>query len=156
MKSTKLLSGILALLGFQLQSCDVFEGTDAYGCPYTTFKTKGTVKDSRGNKLQNAKVSVKIDAVVTKEDSTGVKRDTLWKVNGECYTNRKGEYEVSRGVDDDYYPVEKLHYTVITEKEGYESDTTHEEFKIQELKKEKDKEWETIRSLDINVILKKK
>lgn len=156
MKSTNLLTGLLALLGFQLQSCDIYEGTDAYGCPYSTFKTKGTVKDSQGNKIQDAKVLVKIDGIVTKEDSTGVKTDTIWSSNRITYSDRKGVYENNQRGEDSYLLNEVLHFDVITEKEGYESDTIHKEVKRSELKKEKGAEWETLRSQEINVVLKKK
>ena len=68
MKSSKILAGILAMLGFQMQSC---VGTDEYGCPYTTYKTNGTVKDENGNKVQGAEVSVKADVIVEKESIYG-------------------------------------------------------------------------------------
>ena len=54
MKATKLIGGLLAILGFQMQSCE-------YGCPYTTYKTQGTVVDEKGDKIKGAEVKLKIE-----------------------------------------------------------------------------------------------
>ena len=95
MTSSKILAGILAMLGFQMQSC---VGTDEYGCPYTTYKTNGTVKDENGNKVQGAEVSVKADVIVEKENIYGEKsKDTISRPIQTVYSNKKGVYEVSHG-----------------------------------------------------------
>ena len=88
MKSSKILARILAMLGFQMQSC---VGTDEYGCPYTTYKTNGTVKDENGNKVQGAEVSVKVDVIAEKKNHYGEKsKDTIPQPTQTVYTNKKG------------------------------------------------------------------
>ena len=78
-----------------MQSC---VGTDEYGCPYTTYKTNGTVKDENGNKVQGAEVSVKADVIVEKENIYGEKfKDTISQPIQTVYSNKKGVYEVSHG-----------------------------------------------------------
>lgn len=159
MKSTKLLSSLLALLGFQMQSCigDLI-GSDEYGCPYTTFKTNGTVKDENGHNIQNAKVHVNIDGVVSNTDSTGTTtNDTVSHLEKSGTTNRSGVYDIRVEGEGVYHRGATLHYEVITEKDGYESDTTHNQVKREDLSREKGKDdWETILSHGINVTIKKK
>ena len=156
MKTTKILTWLLAILGFQMQSCTEEEdGREEYGCPYTTYKTHGTVKDENGNKIQDAKVSVKIDTVVETTDSIGVQSDTIWHSIESVMSDKRGNYETRRsGVHlngDAIY-----HYVVITDKNGYLPDTIRKEVKGMDLKFEKGGDWETIAKNEINVTLKRK
>ena len=155
MKATKLFAWILAILGFQMQSCtEEEEGREEYGCPYTTYKTHGFVQDENGNKIQDAKVNVKIDAVVETTDSIGVHSDTIWHAKESVISSRRGNYETRRSVEhlnsDATY-----HYEVVTNKAGYAPDTIRKEVKGKDLKFERGGDWETIATNEINVTLKR-
>ena len=152
MNLTKLLSWLLAILGFQMLSCT---GTDEYGCPYTTYKTTGTVKDESGNKIQGAEVSVKIDAIVEKKDYSGVLHgDTISLDPQTASTDKKGHYETShRNLDN--YNYKTLKYEVITNKDGYKSDTIRKDVNKSEFRFKSTGDWETTASHEINIVLKK-
>ncbi len=152
MNLTKLLSWLLAILGFQMLSCT---GTDEYGCPYTTYKTTGTVKDESGNKIQGAEVSVKIDAIVEKKDYNGVLHsDTISLDPQTASTDKKGHYETShRNLDN--YNYKTLKYEVITNKDGYKSDTIRKDVNKSEFRFKSTGDWETTASHEINIVLKK-
>ncbi|MEE1084414.1 MAG: radical SAM-associated putative lipoprotein [Paludibacteraceae bacterium] len=153
MKLTKLLSWLLAILGFQMLSCT---GTDEYGCPYTTYKTSGTVKDENGNKIQDAKVNVKIDVITEKQDYMGgLYGDTISQDPQTAFTDKKGHYETSHR-DLDNYNYKKLKYEVITNKDGYKPDTIREDVNKSDFRFKDTGEWETTATHEINIVLKKK
>ncbi|MCQ2189762.1 MAG: radical SAM-associated putative lipoprotein [Paludibacteraceae bacterium] len=157
MKSTKLLTGLLALLGFQMQSCRILgDEPDEYGCPYTTYKTSGSVKDTDGRTIEGADVNVKIAGILTPKDSLAEKPDTLWHTEGKSVSNRKGLYETKQGGERGYRFEEAIHVEIITNKNGYESDTIRKEMKEKDFRRESGKTWETILSQVVNVVLKKK
>ena len=157
MKATKLLPWLLAILGFQIQSCTEGEEItpDEYGCPYTTYKTHCSVQDENGNKIQDAKGNVKIDAVVERTDSIDVHSDTIWHAKESVMSDRRGNYE-TRKSGESLNSNATYHYEVITQKDGYAPDTIHKEVKGKDLNLERGGEWETITSQEINVILKRK
>lgn len=156
MKSTKLLTGLLALLGFQMQSCRILgDEPDEYGCPYTTYRTHGTVKDSNGRVVEGANVNVKIASIRANKDSLSERSDTLWQTKGMSVSNRKGQYE-TRQRSDSYYPEQNTHIEIITDKNGYESDTIRKEMSMKDFNRESGKDWETILSYVADVVLKKK
>lgn len=156
MKTTKILTWLLAILGFQMQSCTEEEvAPDEYGCPYTTYKTHGTVKDENGNKIQDAKVSVKIDAVVETTDSIGVQSDTIWHSKESVMSDKRGNYETRRsGEYLNNYAI--YHYEVITDKDGYAPDTIRKAVEGKNLKLEDGGKWESVIRQEINIVLKKK
>lgn len=157
MKTTKILTWLLAILGFQMQSCteEEKEGREEYGCPYTTYKTHGTVKDENGNKIQDAKVSVKIDAVVETTDSIGVQSDTIWHSKESVMSDKRGNYETRRsGEYLNNYAI--YHYEVITDKDGYATDTIRKAVEGKDLKLEDGGKWESVIRQEINIVLKKK
>ena len=154
MKTSKLFTAFLAILGFQTQSCtEVEEAPDEYGCPYTTFKTNGTVQDENGNKIKGAEVNVNINVIIEKEDSTGATHnDTIGHFNKASVSDKKGNYEVAmRG---DGYG--KFYYEVITNKDGYEPDTIRKEVQSKDLEHLKEGTWGTILKNKIDIVLKKK
>ena len=156
MKSTRLVAWLLALLGFQMQSCtEETEEPPMYGSPYTTYKTRGTVLDENGNKIQDAKVNVRIDAIIEQKDSTGVHRDTIWHSNETVLSNRRGKYETMRAGEDLSYDRSYI-YEVVTNKDGFAPDTIHKEVKGNELKLEQGNKWESIATQEIDIVLKKK
>ncbi len=150
MKSYKILAGILAVLGFQAQSC---VGTDEYGCPYTTYKTHGTVQDEKGNKIKGAEVNVKIDVIVEKQDLAEKYKDTINLPIRSAVSDKKGRYETTHGDFDRY---ESLNYEVVTNKDGYEPDTIRKEVKRSDFKFKNGDDWETVATHEINVTLKRK
>lgn len=155
MKATKLLTWLLAILGFQMQSCTEEEvAPDEYGCPYTTYKTHGSVQDENGNKIQDAKVNVKIDAIVEVTDSIGVHRDTIWQAKESAMSDRRGNYETRRSQE--HLNGNTIYqYEVITHKDGYAPDTIRNEVKGKDLNLENGGDWETIVTHEINVTLKR-
>lgn len=153
MKLTKLLSWLLTLLGFQMLSCT---GADEYGCPYTKYKTTGTVKDESGNKIQDAKVNVKIDVITEKQDYMGgLYGDTISQDPQTASTDKKGHYETSHR-DLDNYKYKKLKYEVITNKDGYTPDTIRKEVNKSDFRFKSSGDWETTATHEINIVLKKK
>ena len=150
MKSSKLFAGFLAILGFQMQSC---VGTDEYGCPYTTYKTHGTVQDDEGNKIKGAEVNVKIDVIVEKQDMANTYKDTINLPIQTTVSDKKGKYETYHG-DLDHY--ESLNYEIITNKDGYEPDTFRKESQRSDFKFKSGDDWETVATQEINITLKKK
>lgn len=152
MKPTKLLTWLLTLLGFQMLSCT---GEDEYGCPYTTYKTTGTVKDESGNKIQGAEVNVKIEAIIERQDYSGVLHgDTISLDPQTASTDKKGHYETShRNLDN--YNYKTLKYEVITNKDGYKSDTIRKDVSKSEFRFRSTRDWETTASHEINIVLKK-
>lgn len=154
MKSSRILAGILAMLGFQMQSC---VGTDEYGCPYTTYKTNGTVKDENGNKVQGAEVNVKVDVIAEKKNHYDEKsKDTISQPIQTVYSNKKGEYEVSHGDLLDGFGNKSINYEVITNKDGYEPDTIRKEANKSDFKYKHVGDWETVATQEIDITLKKK
>ena len=147
MKSSKILAAVLAVLGFQMQSCE-------YGCPYTTYKTHGTVMDENGNKIKGAEVKVKIES---RPDSLHLSIDKTHPVisTKTAMSDRKGKYETTHKDLDDIGNV-KLNYEVITNKDGYQPDTIHKEAKMEDLKYRDEGAWETIATHEINIVLKKR
>ncbi|MEE1063241.1 MAG: radical SAM-associated putative lipoprotein [Paludibacteraceae bacterium] len=153
MKLTKLLSWLLTLLGFQMLSCT---GTDEYGCPYTTYKTSGTVTDESGNKIQGAKVNVKIDVIKERQDYMGGQYgDSIGLDPQTASTDKKGHYETSHR-DLDNYNYKKLKYEVITDKDGYTPDTIRKEVNKSDFRFKDTGDWETTATHEINIVLKKK
>lgn len=154
MRKSNLIAGLLAILGFQAQSC---VGTDEYGCPYTTYKTNGTVKDEKGNKVQGAEISVKADVIVEKESIYGEKsKDTISQPIQTVYSNKKGEYEVSHGDLLDGFGNKSINYEVITNKDGYEPDTIRKEANKSDFKYKHVGDWENVATQEIDITLKKK
>lgn len=154
MKLTKIYAGILALLGFQMQSCDKEKeiiGTDEYGCPYTVYKTKGSVKDQNGNNVADANVEVNIKAVYELNDS--IVADVS---KGTAQSNSNGIYEVRSNEDMPTYSNANYRYEVITNKEGYDTDTTILDKPSKDITIEHEGEWGAIIEQEINVVLKKK
>lgn len=152
MKPTKLLTWLLTLLGFQMLSCT---GEDEYGCPYTTYKTSGTVKDESGNKIQGAEVSVKIDAIIEKKDYSGVLDvDTISLEPKTASTDKKGHYETTHR-DLDNYNYKTLKYEVITNKIGYKSDTIRKDVNKSDFRFKNTGEWETTATHETDIVLKK-
>lgn len=149
MKLTKLLTWLLTILGFQMLSCT---GEDEYGCPYTTYKTSGTVEDENGNKIQGAEVNVKIDAIIEKRDSSGTYNDTINRTVQTTFSDKKGHYETNHG---DLNGYNALSYEVITKKDGYEPDTIRKEVNRSDFRFKRSGDWETIASHEINIVLKK-
>lgn len=147
MKSSKILAAVLAVLGFQMQSCE-------YGCPYTTYKTHGTVMDENGNKIKGAEVKVKIES---RPDSLHLSIDKTHPVisTKTAMSDRKGKYETTHKDLDDIGNV-KLNYEVITNKDGYQPDTIRKEVKKTDFKYRDEDTWETIATHEINIVLKKK
>lgn len=147
MRSSKLFAGLLALLGLQMQSCE-------YGCPYTTYKTHGTVRDENGNKIKGAEVNVKIES---RPDSLYYSnRDKTPIISSKTVlSDRKGKYETTYK---DYDEINnfKLSFEVITNKDGYQPDTIRKEAKKTDFKYKDGDAWETIATHEINVTLKKK
>lgn len=160
MKSTKFLTWILAILGFQMQSCGDGEeigGREEYGCPYTKFRTHGTVKDETGNAIQDAEVKVNIDAIVRIEgnDSTGAKDTVVWNANQTSNSDKNGNYSI----DNEAPGIVKhstYRYEVIASKDGYTPDTMYNDVKEEDLKYESEGSWGGICKEKINLILKKK
>lgn len=147
MKKSGLFAALLAMLGLQMQSCE-------YGCPYTTFKTNGTVQDENGNNIKDAKVSVKIDIITEDHDPAGSRPDTI-KCNRQIVTtDRKGYYETTHKDIDDI-DFKTVNYEVITNKDGYKPDTIREEVNKSEIRFKDGDTWETIASHKINIVLKK-
>lgn len=147
MKSTKLYIGLLAVLGFQMQSCR-YE-TEEYGCPHTTFKTTGTVKDENGNKIEGAEVSVRIESI----ESDPTRNEE--KANRTAISDKNGNYQVEDGRCDGISHYEKLQYEVITKKDGYKPDTIIKEVRKEDLKFKKVDSWDKSTTQEINVVLKK-
>ncbi len=147
MKKSGLFAALLAMLGLQMQSCE-------YGCPYTTFKTNGTVQDENGNDIKDAKVSVKIDIITDKLDPAERHPDTIKCGKQTVFTNRKGHYETTHKDIDDV-DFKKVNYEVITDKDGYEPDTIRKEVNKSEIRFKDGDTWETIASHKINIVLKK-
>lgn len=147
MKATKLIGGLLAILGFQMQSCE-------YGCPYTTYKTHGTVVDEKGDKIKGAEVKVKIES---HPDTLHLSIDKSHPVisTKTAVSDRKGKYETTHKDLDDIGNV-KLNYEVITNKDGYQPDTIRKEVKKTDFKYRDEDTWETIATHEINIVLKKK
>ncbi len=147
MKATKLIGGLLAILGFQMQSCE-------YGCPYTTYKTHGTVVDEKGDKIKGAEVKVKIES---HPDTLHLSIDKSHPVisTKTAVSDRKGKYETTHKDLDDIGNV-KLNYEVITNKDGYQPDTIRKEVKKTDFKYRDEDTWETIATQEINIVLKKK
>lgn len=112
MKTTKFYSAILAILGIQLPSCSVQE--DEYGCPYADFKVFGTISDSDGNAIEDARVNLEFSY---KEDFRDVPSSISHTI-GEKQTNEKGEYIINSSEANYGY------FRLITEKNGYTPDTT--------------------------------
>ena len=153
MNLTKLLSWLLAILGFQMLSCT---GEDEYGCPYTTYKTSGTVKDESGNNLQGAKVNVKIDVITERQDYMGGQHgDSICLDPQTASTDKKGHYETSHR-DLDNHKYKKLKYEVITNKDGYTPDTIRKEVNKSDFRFKSSGDWETTATHEINIVLKKK
>jgi putative lipoprotein (rSAM/lipoprotein system) len=147
MKSSKILAAVLAVLGFQMQSCE-------YGCPYTTYKTQGTVVDEKGDKIKGAEVKVKIES---RPDSLHLSIDKTHPVisTKTAMSDRKGKYETTHKDLDDIGNV-KLNYEVITNKDGYQPDTIRKEVKKTDFKYRDEDTWETIATHEINIVLKKR
>lgn len=147
MKATKLIGGLLAILGFQMQSCE-------YGCPYTTYKTHGTVVDEKGDKIKGAEVKVKIES---HPDTLHLSIDKSHPVisTKTAVSDRKGKYETTHKDLDDIGNV-KLNYEVITNKDGYQPDTIRKEVNKTDFKYRDEDTWETIATHEINIVLKKK
>lgn len=146
MKSSKLFAGLLALLGLQMQSCE-------YGCPYTTYKTHGTVQDENGNKIKGAEVNVKIESRPNSPYYSN--RDTAPIISSRTVlSDRKGKYETTHKDYDEIDDV-KLSFEVITNKDGYQPDTIRKEAKKTDFKYKDGDAWETIATHEINIVLKK-
>ena len=147
MKSSKILAAVLAVLGFQMQSCE-------YGCPYTTYKTQGTVVDEKGDKIKGAEVKVKIES---HPDTLHLSIDKTHPVisTKTAMSDRKGKYETTHKDLDDIGNV-KLNYEVITNKDGYQPDTIRKEVKKTDFKYRDEDTWETIATHEINIVLKKR
>lgn len=148
MKKSGLFAALLAMLGLQMQSCE-------YGCPYTTFKTNGTVQDENGDNIKDAKVSVKIDIITDKLDPAERHPDTIKCGKQTVFTNRKGHYETTHKDIDDV-DFKKVNYEVITDKDGYEPDTIRKEVQSKDLEHLKEGTWGTILKNKIDIVLKKK
>jgi putative lipoprotein (rSAM/lipoprotein system) len=56
MKTSKIITGLLALLGFT--GCDVIGGKDMYGTPTASYEVKGRVTDSEGEPVRDIKIVV--------------------------------------------------------------------------------------------------
>lgn len=150
MSKSKLYAWILSILGFQMQGCD-FTETEEYGCPHTTFRTSGTVKDENGNYIQDAEVKVKIKAVNSSRPN-----DSETKANSSVISDNKGAYQTSDGKCDGINNYEKLQYEVITNKTGYKPDTIIKEIKKEDLKFKKDDSWKKSTNQEVNIVLKRK
>ena len=128
MKASKFLYWLLAILGFQMQSCaEEVETREEYGCPhirFKEFKTNGIVQDKNGNKIQNAEVNLKINAIIESSDSISTSNDTFNIPVQTTVSDKNGFYEIVHNVKGDKYD-----YEIITNKEGYESDTIRKEVK---------------------------
>lgn len=111
---------MLALLGFQLQSCSKEEngGADEYGCPYVTFHANGTVTDENGNKIDDAEV--KIEQKLTRGSY----------VLGTTKSNDIGEFSINTTPS----MAEQMNFDIITNKSGYKPDTISLESHIEEFK----------------------
>ena len=147
MKRSGLFAALLAMLGLQMQSCE-------YGCPYTTFKTNGTVQDENGNNIKDAKVSVEIDIITENQSSTG-KHPDIKCDKKTVFTDKKGHYETTHKDIDDV-DFKTVNYEVITNKDGYNPDTIRKEVNKSELRFKDGDTWETIVFHKINIVLKKK
>lgn len=155
MNTSKLFAAFLTVLGFHTQSCTkIEEAPDEYGCPYTIFKTNGTVQDENGNKIEGAKVNVNINIIVERQDSTGITRnDTVDHFSDSSISDKKGIYEVNaRG---NIYNT-TFNYEVITDKDGYEPDTIRKDVQTKDLEQEKEGRWGTSIKNKIDIVLKKK
>lgn len=146
MKSSKLIAGLLALLGLQMQSCE-------YGCPYTTYKTTGTVQDENGNKIKGAEVTVSIESRPDTLNYYNKDKDPIIS-SKTVLSDRKGKYETTHKDYDEIDDV-KLTFEVITNKDGYQPDTIRKEAKKTDFKYRDGEAWETIVTHEINVVLKK-
>lgn len=160
MKTSKLFAALLAILGFQVQSCTKEDdgnnggSSEEYGCPYTTFSTNGTVQDENGNKIEGAEVNVNINVIIERQDSTGTTRnDTIDHLSNSSFSNKKGNYEVAIG-GNPYQAT--LNYEVITNKDGYEPDTVRKEVQSKDLEQVKEGKWGTTIKNKIDIVLKKK
>lgn len=160
MKTSKLFAALLAILGFQVQSCTKEDdgnnggGSEEYGCPYTTFRTNGTVQDENGNKIEGAEVNVNINVIIERQDSTGTTRnDTIDHLSNSSFSNKKGNYEVAIG-GNPYQAT--LNYEVITNNDGYEPDTVRKEVQSKDLEQVKEGKWGTTIKNKIDIVLKKK
>ena len=149
MNKSKLYVWVLAILGFQMQSC-IDDSTEEYGCPYTRFRTNGIVQDENGNKIQGAEVNVKIESIASTPDRNEE------KANGTVISDKNGNYIIEGGGCDGISHYEKLQYEVITKKDGYKPDTILKEIKKEELKFKKDDTWEKSTEQKIDITLKKK
>lgn len=148
MKVTKLIGGLLAILGFQMQSCE-------YGCPYTTYKTHGTVVDEKGDKIKGAEVKVKIESRPDSISYLSIDKPHPVTSTKTAVSDRKGKYETTHKDLDDIGNV-KLNYEVITNKDGYQPDTIRKEVKKTDFKYRDEDTWETIATQEINIVLNKK
>ncbi len=149
MSKSKLYVWLLAVLGFQMQSCRAFE-EEEYGCPYTRFRTNGIVQDENGNKIQGAEVNVKIESIESDPNRNEE------KANKTVISDKNGNYIIEGGGCDGISHYEKLQYEVITKKDGYKPDTILKEIKKEELKFKKDDTWEKSTEQKIDITLKKK
>lgn len=160
MKTSKLFAALLAILGFQVQSCTKEDdgnnggSSEEYGCPYTTFRTNGTVQDENGNKIEGAKVNVNINVIIEKQDSIGTHKDTIINFSDSSFSNKRGNYEVATRGDRGYY--DNYNYEVITNKDGYEPDTIRKDVQTKDLEQEKEGRWGTSIKNKIDIVLKKK
>lgn len=149
MSKSKLYVWLLAVLGFQMQSCRAFE-EEEYGCPYTRFKTNGFVQDENGNKIQGAEVSVRIESIESDPNRNEE------KANGTAISDKNGNYQVVDGRCDGISHYEQLQYEIITKKDGYKPDTILKEIKKEELKLKKEGTWEKSTEQKIDIVLKKR
>ena len=160
MKTSKLFAALLAILGFQVQSCTKEEdgngggSSEEYGCPYTIFRTNGTVQDENGNKIEGAKVNVNINVIIEKQDSIGTHKDTIINFSDSSLSNKRGIYEVATRGDRGYYA--NYNYEVITNKDGYEPDTIRKDVQTKDLEQKKEGRWGTSIKNKIDIVLKKK
>jgi putative lipoprotein (rSAM/lipoprotein system) len=90
MKTSRIITGLLALLGFT--GCDVIDGpvmygpgpVVMYGVPETQFVAKGAVTDSEDKPIENIRVVLKI-----KDDEGHIYREGY---RDTVYTDSKGEF----------------------------------------------------------------
>lgn len=86
--TTRVLSGLLALLGFS--ACDENGGVMEYGSPTVDFQVKGQVTDAEGNPIEGIQVITKPAYGVYTDVTNG-----SWKKADTTYTDAEGNFESS-------------------------------------------------------------
>jgi putative lipoprotein (rSAM/lipoprotein system) len=85
MKASRIITGLLALLGFS--GCDIIQGRYEYGTPYSLYTIKGRVTDPEGEPVRDIKIVVEnIDELWAEEYAVGITDASgSYFVGGEWY-----------------------------------------------------------------------